>query len=188
MNGRKSASLVIQPAVLRGHADFSGQFALQPQKPWPFSSVAFCPRCPLTGWPFVFFLPGLLLQPITVKSTPSSLKLPSVPHLPSTGVGGLVAKSCPTLCDPMDCSLPGSSVHGIFQARIMKWLAISFSRGSSRPRDRTPVSCAAGDLLQCTRILYRLSHQGSPSKHWSPTLLRALASSLVCVHPLWGPI
>ena len=42
-----------------------------------------------------------------------------------------VAQSCPTLWDPMDCSLPGSSVHGIFQARILEWVAISFSRGSS---------------------------------------------------------
>ena len=39
-----------------------------------------------------------------------------------------VAQSCPTLCDPMDCSLPGSSVHGIFQARVLEWIAISFSR------------------------------------------------------------
>ena len=46
-----------------------------------------------------------------------------------------VAQSCPTLCDPRDCSLPGSYVHGIFQARILEWVAISFSRGSSRPRD-----------------------------------------------------
>ena len=42
-----------------------------------------------------------------------------------------VAQSCPTLCDPMDHNLPGSSVHGIFQARVLKWVAISFSRGSS---------------------------------------------------------
>ena len=55
-----------------------------------------------------------------------------------------VAQSCPTLCNPMDCSLPGSSVHGIFQARILEWVAISFSRGSSQPRDQTPVSCIAG--------------------------------------------
>ena len=49
-------------------------------------------------------------------------------------------KSCPTLCDPMDCSLPGSSVHGIFQAIVLEWIAISFSRGSSWPRDQTWVS------------------------------------------------
>ena len=52
-----------------------------------------------------------------------------------------VAQSCPTLCDPMDSSLPGSAVHGIFQARILEWAAISFSRGSSQPRDQTQVSC-----------------------------------------------
>ena len=49
-------------------------------------------------------------------------------------------QSYPTLCDPMDCSLPGSSVHGIFQAIVLEWIAISFSRGSSRPRDRVQVS------------------------------------------------
>ena len=56
---------------------------------------------------------------------------------------GLAIQSCPTLCDPMDCNLPGSCVHGIFQARILEWVAIPFSRGSSRPRDRTQVSCIA---------------------------------------------
>ena len=45
-----------------------------------------------------------------------------------------VSQSCPTLCDPMDCSLPGSSLHGILQARVLEWVAIAFSRGSSRPR------------------------------------------------------
>ena len=48
-----------------------------------------------------------------------------------------VAPACPTLCDPIDCSLPGFSVHGIFQARILEWVAISFSRRSSQPRDWT---------------------------------------------------
>ena len=55
-----------------------------------------------------------------------------------------VAQSCLTVCDPMDCSLPGSSVHGIFQSRVLEWIAISFSRGSSRPRNQTRVSCIAG--------------------------------------------
>ena len=49
----------------------------------------------------------------------------------------LVAKSCPTLCDPTDCSPPGSSVHGISQARVLEWVAIPFCRGSSHPRDQT---------------------------------------------------
>ena len=55
-----------------------------------------------------------------------------------------VAQSCPTLRDPMDCSLSDSSVHGIFQARVLEWVAISFSRGSSQPRDQTRISCIAG--------------------------------------------
>ena len=55
-----------------------------------------------------------------------------------------MCQSCPTLCDPVNCSLPGSSVHGILQARILQRVAISFSRGSSRSRDRTRVSRIAG--------------------------------------------
>ena len=57
-----------------------------------------------------------------------------------TSIHSELTQSCPTLCDPMDCSLPGSSVHGIFQAIVLEWIAISFSRGSSRPRDLTRVS------------------------------------------------
>ena len=59
----------------------------------------------------------------------------------------LVTQSCPTLWDSMDCSLPGSSVHGIFQARILEWVAISSSRGSSWPRDWTWVSCIGRQVL-----------------------------------------
>ena len=55
----------------------------------------------------------------------------------------LVAQLCPTLCEPLDYTLPVSSVHGIFQTRILKWVAISFSRGSSQPRDQTHVSCVS---------------------------------------------
>ena len=60
-----------------------------------------------------------------------------------------VAQLCPTLCYPIDYKLRCSSVHGIFQARVFEWVAISFSRGSSHPRDQTQVS-------------HHLSHQGSP--------------------------
>ena len=59
----------------------------------------------------------------------------------------LVAQPCLTLCDPTDWSPPGSSVHGILQARTLEWVAISFSRGSSRPRDWTQVSCITGRLF-----------------------------------------
>ena len=65
-----------------------------------------------------------------------------------------VAHSCPTLCDPMDYSLPRSSVHGVFQARILEWVAISFSRRFSS-QGLNP------GLLHCRHTLYSLSHQGS---------------------------
>ena len=66
----------------------------------------------------------------------------------------LVAQLCLILCNPMGCSLPGSFVHGIFQARILEWVAIPFSRGSFWPRDQTRVSCTAGRF-------YDASHQGN---------------------------
>ena len=63
-------------------------------------------------------------------------------------------KSCLTLCHPVCCSPPGSSIHGILQARVLEWVAISFSSGSSRPWDRTQVSCIAGRCftLWATRV------------------------------------
>ena len=67
-------------------------------------------------------------------------RLPSLFDFPKEALTNLKSESevillCPTLCDPMNCSLSGSSVHGIFQARILECVAISFSRGSSQPRD-----------------------------------------------------
>ena len=56
----------------------------------------------------------------------------------------LFAQLCLTLCDSMDCSQPGSSIHGVLEARILEWVVIPFSRGSSQPRDQTWVSCSAG--------------------------------------------
>ena len=81
-----------------------------------------------------------------------------------------VAQSCLTLCNPMDCSLPGSSIHGIFQARILEWFDISFSRGSSQPGDRTQVSFIAGRYftIWATRktMSLRTSADMSLSKFW----------------------
>ena len=77
----------------------------------------------------------------------------------------LLTQSCLNLCNPTDCSPPGSPVHGIFQARILGWVVISFSRGSSQPRDRTWVSCLQVDSLG---LSYQKSMEVSLS---SPTLL-----------------
>ena len=65
-------------------------------------------------------------------------------------------QSCPTLCDPRDGSLPGSAIHGIFQARVLEWVAISFSRGIFLTQGSNP------GFLHCRQILYHLSHQRSP--------------------------
>ena len=73
-----------------------------------------------------------------------------------------------TLCDPMDCSPPGCSIHGILQARILEWVAMPSSRGSSQPRWLNL------GLLHCRQILYHLSHQGSQRPH-----------SMSVVHHLW---
>ena len=79
----------------------------------------------------------------------------------STSVKVLVSQSCPTLCDPMDCSPLGSSVLGILQARIMEWLAIPFFRGSSQNRDQTWVSCIADRFfnVRATREAQMLYNQ-----------------------------
>ena len=71
-------------------------------------------------------------------------------HLPRKGLMWVHAQSCPTLCNPMDCSPPDSSVLGILQARILEWVAMTSSRGSSPPRDQTlgyDVSCIGRRIL-----------------------------------------
>ena len=65
-----------------------------------------------------------------------------------------VAQLYLNLCNPMDYSLPGTSVHGILQARILEWVTIPFSRGSSPPRDRTQISCTADGFFTVCVILY----------------------------------
>ena len=76
--------------------------------------------------------PGIEPRSPTLEADTLTSEPPGKPH------------SCPTLCDLMDCSPPGSSVRGIFQARILEQVAISSSRGSSFPRDRTLIACIAG--------------------------------------------
>ena len=119
-----------------------------------FSSVAqSCPtrcdpmNCSTPGLPVHHHLPEFTqthvhrvsdaIQPSHPLSSPS----PPAPNPSQNQKWSEVTQSCPTFCDPMDCNLSASSVHGIFQAIVLEWIAISFSRGSSRPRNRTQVSC-----------------------------------------------
>ena len=71
---------------------------------------------------------------------------------------------CPTLCDPMNRSLPGFSVHGILQARILEWVATPTSKGSSQPRDQT---CTSYISCICRRVLYHSRHLGNPNQLYS---------------------
>ena len=82
-----------------------------------------------------------------------------------------VSQLCPTLCDPIDFSLPGSSVHGIFQAIVLEWIAISFSRGSSQPRARTWVSRIVDRCFTVWATREVLQWYYYNTKHNIPTLL-----------------
>ena len=85
----------------------------------------------------------------------------------------LIAESCPALCDPVDCSPPGSSVHGILQARILEWAAVSVSRGCSQPRDQTHISCTG------RRVLFTAEPPGKPrSVLW---MVKATASHAIII-------
>ena len=87
---------------------------------------------------------------------------------------------CPTLCDPIDCNPPDSSVHGILQARILEWVAISYSRGSSRPRDQTQIS-----YISCigSQVLYHYCYLASPFL----SMLTTLVISSVLISLLYMP-
>ena len=116
----------------------------------------------------------------------------------------LVTQSCLTLCDPLDCSLPGSFVHEILQARILEWVAIPFSRGSSQPKDWIEVSYIAGrfftvwatreaqeywsgpyfgtqeDTLQNSQKCYQVCSKTKQVLDWSPVQ----SSSYITIYPL----
>ena len=95
---------------------------------------------------------GILVPHPGIKPVPPALE----GRVITTGPPGkvLVAQAYPTLCDPMDCRPPGSSVHGILQARTSEWVAISFSTGSSWPRDWTRVSCIGKFTLSHVFLIF----------------------------------
>ena len=82
----------------------------------------------------------------------------------------LVSQLCLALCDSMDCSPPSSSVHGIFQARILEWVSIPISRGSSRPRDWMQVSCITGGFftIWVKFVHYPIKWDVSEKWWWEP--------------------
>ena len=98
-------------------------------------------------------------------------------------------QSCPTLCDPMDCSPPGSSAHGVIQARILKWVAMPSSRGSSWPRDQTRVSyglpALAGGFFTTSATWEAKEHLGSLGT--PRNISKRGEEVLVCQLHSWGP-
>ena len=118
----------------------------------------------------------------------------------------LVAQSCPTLSSPTDCSPPGFSVHGILQVRILEWITLPSSRGSSRPRDRNQVSCIASGLFTiwttrealCSNKKFKKSYKWNatcesyPSSRFACFLLKILLFYLShanwFIHLYWGVI
>ena len=93
--------------------------------------------------------------------TKKTLTLHSVSNGSKQVVRAKSFQSCPTLCNRMDCSLPSSSVHEILQARILEWIAMPSSKGSSQPRDRICISYISGIGRQ---VLYHQHHLGNSSK------------------------
>ena len=92
-----------------------------------------------------------------------------------------VAQLCPTLCNPMDCSLPGSSVRGILQARMLEWVAISSSRGSFQVRDGTCISCIG------RWILYRCATWEALGEPWRWNTWSRVRRARVIPRMWWGP-
>ena len=142
------------PLLLRGH-----NACLQPRANGGSSWLSFFPPWFMPTWY------SLLSHGVKLGKwwEPSGRTLRFLRLRPKGGDGGLVAKPCLTLCNPKDHSLPGSSVHGIFQTRIPLWVAISFSRGSSQPRHRTHVSSTTRrttkEALDLKNIVRKTHHQ-----------------------------
>ena len=95
---------------------------------------------------------------------------------------------CPTLCDPVDCSLPGSSVHGIFQARILEWAANSFSRGSSKPTNATHFTKHMNKMIEAMDIpeasIASLWETSTSSPWWKTILITII---LIVLFLLFAP-
>ena len=110
---------------------------------WDLPRSGMEPVSPTCSWILYHWTTREALSNIFVSPWETFCAIPMVNEA-SLSKSLLLAQLCPTLCDPVDCSPPGSSVRGILQARILEWVAISFSRGSSPPRDQTQLSCTAG--------------------------------------------
>ena len=136
---------------------------------------------PLVIRSFFIVIAVLKNPPASAGNTRDAISIPGSWRSPGGGnemaKWSEVTQSCPTLCDPVDCSPPGCSVHGILQARILEWVAISFCRGSSQPRDRSrKVSHIAGRCftLWATREPTPIFLPGEFHGHMEPGVLQSM--------------
>ena len=141
-----------------GHRTGKGQFSFQFQRkamPKNFQTIAqlhsshplaeLCPKFSKPGFKSTWTVNFQMFKLLLGKAEEPEIKLPTF-----TGSSEKQEWSCPVVsdfCDTVECGLPGTSIHGIFQARVLEWVAISFSRASSQPRSRTQVSRTAGSLM-----------------------------------------
>ena len=99
-------------------------------------------------------------------------------HFTLIRISSVQSLSCVQLCNPMDYSPPGSSVHGILQARILKWVAIPFSRGSSQPKDQIRVSCNSGRFFTISATRETQNESDSCSLNTNKQLSRSECRNL----------
>ena len=127
---------------------------------WPFPDIFFPPFLQTYSCSDVLNLP-IEWTRVKILGIPPSICLSGFSSfLTLMKVKVLVTQLCPILCDTMECSPPGSSVHGILQARILEWVVIPFSRRSSQPRDWTWVSCIAGKFFTIWATIAPIGAEG----------------------------
>ena len=134
------------------------------------------------GFPVPPRLPHSLLDTSSPSLLEAEVQRPvTLPFLQSCHMV-LIPQSCPPLCNRVDWSPPGSSVYGTLQARILEWVAISFSRATFQPRDRTCVSCLAGGF-------FTIESPGKPRRvrHQGTNTFDATAELCVFGHAVTGP-
>ena len=164
------------PLACLGRKDFTGQgSSCQPSLFWPHHAACGI----LVPQPGIQPIPlALGVQSLNHWTARTAREVPPLSFLNSASASSLratcglkvkvlIAPLCLTLCDPMDCSPPSSSVHGILQARILEWVAIPFSRGSSWFRDGTQVSCLAGIFFSVWATREALWIRKAPAKTWA---------------------
>ena len=159
-----------------GHRiDFAGYFLMSERGVW-FPCLGICLRC--------FQIPLLSLWS---EGDSCVYRTPPPPPPAVLGLESVSRSVMWTLCNSMDCSPPGSSVHGILQARILEWVAISSSRGSSQPKDWTQVSCITSRFFTWKALTIGLAknYLGSSVRCYGKIHLSFLANPILVT---WWPI